>query len=835
MNPAQWTIVRRTIRRESVQAAAILCAMLLVFFATPLLNIRDHIYTSADFSKGSALMSVGDPSRVQNPVLGDPFLVNQPWLLYNRDLLRAGKFPLWNPFNGDGVPHFANYQSAVLSPFSLPWYVLPIAWAALIVPFVKLFMLGLFTFLFLKQRSLCQIPALFGSTAFMFSGFAVFWLAYPITGVLVMLPIGLFCIERIFSALERAPIEQFQLRQRPHIASLAGFCLALCVGLLAGHPETVYFTVLFMAAYVLFRLASVWRRATIKTGLRRKLITVSGGLVAAGLLALGLTAVQTLPFVEYLANNAHGQHVEIASVYLPTQFFALSLFPNLLGNPVDPRSFNVLATFYNYNEVDAIYIGGVALFLAFVGLVSLRRNPQRAFLSFLWIVVIAWFVYVFNLFGLKPWFNVIPGMGLAFFGRSMSISSFCIACLAALSLDHLLDSAASDPLRRRRLILTLVAGIALLTLALYAAWVLVDGTQYHIAKLSRIPVQIFAHGDSVMTHIVLISLTSLLAVGAIALLWNNRSPKMRMILSALLVLLEFGQTGWLLRDYNPTVPNDLFYPLTADMRTLQSQTAGKNLLFLRGSLLRADVNMVYRLPNGATYDSLDIGHYIQLASVMLGAKPPAYLTQRINESGIRLFGIDAVVTANQKKQAGLDDSEYTLLAKTNSYTLLAANYAIGRYHTVIGAQVAANDAQALQMVQTPGLDLSKVVILSPAAGESLSDLQGIHDETNLIEVMTETDDRVVLRIFGRELPGYMVLAKTFYPGWKATVNGQPAPVYRANYAFSAIPLQPGDNLIAFYYDPDSFKLGGTVTLASLLIGVGVLIFFWRRAAKLRLT
>ena len=67
------------------------------------------------------------------PFLGSNFeLVDsstqpQPWLEYTRE--RLPESPLWNPYVGGGRPHFANTQSAVLSPFSLPAYLLPFWWS----------------------------------------------------------------------------------------------------------------------------------------------------------------------------------------------------------------------------------------------------------------------------------------------------------------------------------------------------------------------------------------------------------------------------------------------------------------------------------------------------------------------------------------------------------------------------------------------------------------------------------------------------------------------------------------------------------------------------------
>jgi len=66
-----------------------------------------------------------------------------------------------------------------------------------------------------------------------------------------------------------------------------------------------------------------------------------------------------------------------------------------------------------------------------------------------------------------------------------------------------------------------------------------------------------------------------------------------------------------------------------------------------------------------------------------------------------------------------------------------------------------------------------------------------------------------------------VLADSWYPGWNAFVNGQPAPIQRANVIFRAVRIEPGTHDIVFEYRPLSFALGASISAASLLIVFGI--------------
>jgi hypothetical protein len=65
--------------------------------------------------------------------------------------------------------------------------------------------------------------------------------------------------------------------------------------------------------------------------------------------------------------------------------------------------------------------------------------------------------------------------------------------------------------------------------------------------------------------------------------------------------------------------------------------------------------------------------------------------------------------------------------------------------------------------------------------------------------------------------GIVVLADTFAPGWRATLDGAPCPILRANGLFRGVPVSAGVHEILFEYRPATFVAGMAVSLATIVL------------------
>jgi hypothetical protein len=86
-----------------------------------------------------------------------------------------------------------------------------------------------------------------------------------------------------------------------------------------------------------------------------------------------------------------------------------------------------------------------------------------------------------------------------------------------------------------------------------------------------------------------------------------------------------------------------------------------------------------------------------------------------------------------------------------------------------------------------------------------------------------------------DAPGYVVLADSYAPEWRATLDGRPADVLRANIAFQAVAAPAGKHVLELVYRPASLIVGLWISGGALLVLAGGLVrlFAARRRGAVR--
>ena len=101
-----------------------------------------------------------------------------------------------------------------------------------------------------------------------------------------------------------------------------------------------------------------------------------------------------------------------------------------------------------------------------------------------------------------------------------------------------------------------------------------------------------------------------------------------------------------------------------------------------------------------------------------------------------------------------------------------------------------------------------------------------------VELETFTPDEIIWNV-RTDAPRLLVASEVYYPaGWNAYLNGEPVPIYRADYLLRAVPVEAGEHTLTMRFEPRTHTLGLWITaLSTLLVYGGVLALLglaWQR-------
>ena len=126
--------------------------------------------------------------------------------------------------------------------------------------------------------------------------------------------------------------------------------------------------------------------------------------------------------------------------------------------------------------------------------------------------------------------------------------------------------------------------------------------------------------------------------------------------------------------------------------------------------------------------------------------------------------------------------------------------------TRIVANNQAGDQEALRLLRELEVD----IIHGDAEARDMT------SEGGRVDILDYSDTRVSLAVSAPQA-AYLILADAWHPGWRATVNGEPAPIQRANLIFRALPLPAGDSSVVFSFEPGLWRAALYIGCALWLI------------------
>ena len=360
-----------------------------------------------------------------------------PWNAQVWSLVHHGQVPLWNPYNGLGLPLAFNWQSAPLGLPALVGYLFPLHLAFTAGVIVTTLVAGTGAYAFARLLGLGPMASALAGTVFELSGPMQGWLGYPLASVMSWAG-WIFAVALLL------------LRGRRPVRDICLFAVLLALSIYAGQPESLAVMLLSLAVFVAVVLAAQALREGLGSTLRPLLRLVVGGIGGA---CLG--APLALPGFQLA--TASGRSAGSSALTVPPHALAYLLFQGFDGLPIaGNRVFGVSIFYPEYSA----YVGVVAAVLVAVGIAVLRRRPEVvALTAVLAVTLVLAYVPVVN-----SAMSDLPAVGKVAWIRSLMPMAFVVAILAGFGLDQLQRARRTTPAR------VATAGFAVGALVLLGVW-----------------------------------------------------------------------------------------------------------------------------------------------------------------------------------------------------------------------------------------------------------------------------------------------------------------------------------------------------------------------------
>ena len=206
--------------------------------------------------------------------------------------------------------------------------------------------------------------------------------------------------------------------------------------------------------------------------------------------------------------------------------------------------------------------------------------------------------------------------------------------------------------------------------------------------------------------------------------------------------------------------------------------------------------------------------------------------------GLEVFGLGLVDTRSGEVTQARKKAKYQQVYRDGQIRIYE-NASVMPRAFLVGQAIVVNDGQtALARLQNSEVDVRQTAVLErPLPAEVVLPTAGSAGGASVgsASIASYENESVVIRTSSpRE--SILVLSDAYFPGWTARVDGQAAPILRANYLFRAVIVPGGAHSVTFTYEPVSVALGATLTLLGALVVLGVvgaraLEFVRERAAR----
>ncbi|MEW6617750.1 MAG: YfhO family protein [bacterium] len=725
-----------------------------------------------------------------------------PMKSFYAENLKKFDFPLWLPYIQCGYPIFAIGNLGFLYPINLLlFFNLPVPIAQNLHYIIHFILAGIFTYFYAQVIGLPRVSALISGIIFMFSGFFVAHLTHiDILSSSIWLPLILIFMEKILK------------REKTHIyVVLAGIFIGIQI--LAGHQQITFYSLLCVSLYFFSGVLFEGRCRILN-------FLVSFGLVM--IIAIGLAAIQIIPTYEVLSlsNRGEGISLKFANIAnFPPINFITFILPYFLGDNA-----NYFGK-WNFSEG----YGYVGIFPLILGLFGILRDKNRHIYFFLSLLILSAILMMGNVTPLYtmlwhlPIFNSIRAPA-----RFCYLLTFSISILAGFGFSYLITQKIN-----RKVILRI----------LYLSLILILG-----GIIFTMDIEKFLPRDFPLNKIKYIKQDAyifliFLCMSFIILYFWVKQKLQLMIFKFLVVLFIIIDLFLFNMRGGPTTVKishlpEIFTPNTGKF-LLQDEDIYRYMSIYPGIILIESNEEIEEFLNRVLSPNMNIcthlsemnmktglicvRHWLEVIKLFRKDTPIHITEQEViplmikNRQLLNLFNVKYILLTRD-----IPDDKFRMVFEDKSVKIIENKDVLPRAFIVHNSKLIKEKEAVLQELSSKEFNPEQYVILEEEVRSQKSEVRGQTKakDTPKSKIIDYQPEKVTVKV-ALNKSGFLVLSDTYYPGWQAYVDGKKEKIYRAYHTFRAVPLEKGNHLVEFRYEPLSVKIGMFITGLTILC----LIFF----------
>jgi hypothetical protein len=686
----------------------------------------------------------------QNGSLSDIAFQMMPWRQALREAVLEREWPLWNRFEGCGDVLAAGAQAAPFSPFTWIALLLPVAASFGYTASIAFFIAAIGTFLLARDFECSELASLIAAAIFTFSAPMALQILWPLGFAWAFLPLVMLAVRRVVVT--------------PSIRSASILTTVLALEVLAGHPETLLHVTFLSGIYGAYELLPRGRAQ------RGRAIAFAA---AAGILAILITAIALLPFLE--ASPQTGEH------FVRSEFFAKTPLRIPAGRPSAALISDLLpfarASLRHFliAHADA---GSIALALAVFALWRSRAR-ERGFFAALGVMCL--------MAGAEVWpvaqfLHRLPLLKLAMNDRLASAVPLCLGILAAFAVDAISDRAGA-----------VMAG--LLTLLAAGAFGMRAGT----IDMPRFVAEVAP-----------------LALAVIIVLFVRNRHAIAPSLLALILLQRTLSDGALVPANDPRIA----FPPIALFRPVQSIREPFRVV-ATGPALFPNTATMYGLEDARVMSAMSLA--VMIETFPAWCRRGGYGFNQIDDLTRPMLSMLNIRFAVVRQSDAIPDGWRDVVIDHGS-RLIENMRVLPRAFVPRTVRIGVSNEVEDMSAAT---DFANVAWL---------DVAGVaHDAANGPGSVTIRRRNLGFHIDAMmEREGFVVISEAAWRGWRAYIDERPAKIIRANHAFLGVFVPAGKHAIRLTYLPQSFVVGRVITFVTLaMIAVAMMLLIWMQRRSVR--